>query len=212
LCALAVDRFCEPFPPRPAYYSPHDRRETSVSETSLPLLLKALAASHLDEGLSKVVRFVQESPDEFSLDDCQVPCLRSLIPWSQKQFGSVHPALESWLTAVRGQLEKATARHPAPPTDWARPADVACKCSYCAQLNAFLADPAKEVGRIPAREDMRQHLIGMIRRHRCDVEHALERKGSPYSLLLTKTNGSFERAVKRFEADRRLLSTLPQAL
>jgi len=211
LCALAVERFCEPRPPRPTYYSPLRRRETSVSETSLPLLLKALAASGRDEGLSHVVNFVQESPDEFSLDDCQVPCLTSLIPWSQKQFGSAQPQLASWLASVRRQLELATARQPAPPTDWARQADVDCKCQYCAQLNAFLADPANQVGRIPAREDVRQHLIGMIGRHQCDVNYALERTGSPYSLVLTKNRGSFERAVKRFEANRRLLSALPVA-
>jgi hypothetical protein len=210
LCALAVERFCGPRPRRSAYYSPHHRREASVSETSLPLLLKALAASGRDEDLSHVIDFVQESPDEFSMDDCQVPCLKSLIPWSQKQFGSAHPHLVSWLASVRQQLESATARQPVPPTDWSRPVDVACKCQSCAQLQAFLADPANEVGRIPAREDMRQHLISIIDRHQCDVKHALERKGSPYSLVLTKSSGSFERAAKRFEANRRLLSALPR--
>ena len=211
LCALAVERFCEPRSPRPTYYSPGLRRETSVSETSLPLLLKALAASGRDEDLSHVIQFVQESPDEFSLDDCQVPCLKSLIPWSQKRFGSVHPQLLSWLAAVRQKLESATVKHPVPPTDWTRPADLACECQYCAELKAFLADPANEVGRIPAREEMRQHLIGIIDRHQCDIKHSLERKGSPYSLVLTKTNGSFERAVKRFEANHRLLNALPIA-
>jgi hypothetical protein len=57
---------------------------------------------------------------------------------------------------------------------------------------------------------MRQHLIGMIGRHACDVKHALERKGSPYSLVLTKTTGSFERATRRFEANCRLLKVLDQ--
>ncbi len=211
LCALAVERFCEPRSPRPTYYSSNHRRETSISETSLPLLLKALAASGRDEALSHVIHFVQESPDEFSLDSCQVPCLKSLIPWSRQQFGSVHPQLVSWLVSVRQQLESATVRQTVPPTDWARPAHVACKCQYCAQLKAFLADPANKVARIPAREDMRQHLIGIIDRHQCDVNHALERKGSPFSLVLTKTSGSFKRAVKRFEANRRLLSALPVA-
>ncbi len=209
LCALAVERFCARLPPRPTYYWPSQCRETSVSETSLPLLLKALAASGRDEDLSRVMRFVQESPDEFSLDDCQVPCLKLLIPWSRQQFSLVHPQLASWLVSVRQQLESATARQPAPPTTWARPADVTCNCQYCAQLNAFLADPANEVGRIPAREDMRQHLIGMITRHQCDVKHVLERKGSPFSLVLTKTTGSYERTVKRFDANRKLLDALP---
>jgi hypothetical protein len=209
LCALAVERFCEPRSPRPTYYSRGPRRETSVSERSLPLLLQALAASGRDEDLSHVIHFVQESPDEFSLDDCQIPCLKSLIPWSQKRFGSVHPQLPSWVASVRQKLESATVKHPVPPTDWARPADLACECQYCAELKAFLADPANEVGRIPAREEMRQHLIDIIDRHQCDVKHSLERKGSPYSLVLTKTEGSFERAVKRFEANRRLLNALP---
>ena len=89
----------------------------SISETSLRLLLQALAASGRDEDLSHVIQFVQESPDEFSLDDCQVPCLKSLIPWSQKRFGSVHPQLLSWLAFVRQKLESATVKHPVPPTD-----------------------------------------------------------------------------------------------
>jgi len=115
LCALAVERFCEPRSPRSTYYSPGPRREASISETSLRLLLQALAASGRDEDLSHVIHFVQELPDEFSLDDCQVPCLKSLIPWSQKRFGSVHPQLLSWLAAVRQKLESATVKHPVPP-------------------------------------------------------------------------------------------------
>jgi hypothetical protein len=211
LCALAVERFCEPLPSAPTHYSPHLRRESSDSEKSLPLLVKALVVSGRDEGLSVVIDFVQGSPDEFSLGDCQVPCLKSLIPWSRKQFGLVHPRLASWLNSVRQKLESATARHPVRPTDWVRPADLACQCQYCAALKAFLSDATNKVGRIPAREDMRRHLIGIIGRHQCDVNYALERKGSPFSLVLTKTDGSFERAVKLFEANRRLLIALPGA-
>ena len=157
-----------------------------------------------------MIQFVESLPDEFSLHDCQVPSLKSLVPWSRRQLGQVHPHLLSWLASVRRKLTSATAKQPAPPADWARQANVACTCQYCGQLNAFLADPAIEVGRIPAREEMRQHLIGMIGRHQCDVNHALERKRSPYSLVLTKTIGSFERAAKRFEADRRLLMILDE--
>jgi len=210
LCSLAVERFCAPPPPRPLYYAPGVRRECSVSESTLPLLLKALVASGRDEELARVIQFVEALPDEFRLAECQVPSLKALVPWSQKHNGVVHPHLISWLASVQHKLEAATARQPAPPADWSRPADVACTCQYCAQLKAFLADPANEVGRIPAREDMRQHLIGMIGQHACDVKHALERKGSPYALVLTKTTGSFERAAKQFEANRRLLKVLDE--
>lgn len=205
LCKIAADRFCEPRPERPQYY----RREVSVPNKSLPLLLQALAASGCDEDLSRVMRVVRELPDEFSLDDCQVPALKSLIPWSKKRFGSVPPQFQLWLDAVRAQLELTTAKKPTPPTDWARPAVVDCKCQYCAKLMAFLANPTCEIDRIPAREDMRQHVSDKIRRHQCDVSQELERKGSPFSLLLTKTTGSFERHVKRYEEDLKLLSALP---
>jgi hypothetical protein len=209
LCEIAATGFCELRPQRPTYHSPRSRREVSVAEKSLPMLLQALAAGGRDEDLSRVIRFVREWPDEFRLGDCQVPALRSLFPWLRQRFGSVQLQFKSWLDAVRGQLERATAKEPTFPSDWARPADVACKCQFCDKLKAFLADPAHEVGRIPAREDMRRHLIDMIGRHQCDVGHALERKGSPYSLVLTKTTGSFDRAVKQFEEDCRLLSSLP---
>jgi hypothetical protein len=209
LCEIAVTGFCEPRPRQPTYYSPRDHRDVSVAERSLPLLLQAVAASGRDEDLSRVIRFVRELPDVFSMDDCQIPALRLLIPWSRKRFGAVHPQFKMWLDTVRGQLEDATAKEPAPPANWGRPADVDCQCQHCAQLKAFLADPVHEVGRISAREDIRQHLMDRINWHRCDVKHSLERNGSPYSLVLTKTTGSFDRAVKRFEAYRRLLSALP---
>ncbi len=207
LCKIAADRFCEPRPPLSASHS----REASVAAKSVPVLLQALAASGRDDDLSRVVHLIQHTPAEFNYDDCQVPALRLLIPWSRKRYGSVHPQFESWLDAVRGQLERATAKNPVPPADWGRPSTVDCKCQHCGQLMAFLADPAHEVGRIPAREDVRRHMTTMISRHQCDVEHALERQGSPYSLVLTKTLGSFDRAVKRFEQDCRLLKALPSA-
>lgn len=208
LCAMAVDRYCETRPEYPLYYSRRDEREISVAEQSLAFLLQALAASGRDDDLSRVLRYVRESPKRFSLDNCQVPALLMLIPWSRQRLGSVHPQFKSWLDEVRGHLIRATAKKPTAPADWARPAEVDCKCEFCAELNAFLADPDNKVGRIPAREDARTHLTSVIWQFQCDVKHALERKGSPYALVLTKTTGSFARAVKRFDRDRRLLKSL----
>jgi hypothetical protein len=209
LCAMAVEQFCVRPAPKNASYRPrYWRRETSAAEKALPRLLQALLAADCEAELSRAIRFVQETPDEFSMDDCLAPCLKSLIPWSRKRFGSVPPQLQAWLDTVRQQLESATAEEPQAPTDWTRPAEVACTCQYCAQLNAFLADPVQEQSRIAAREDMRRHVIGKINEHLCDVKHSLERKGSPHRLLLTKTTGSYDRAVKRFAADRKLLSVL----
>jgi hypothetical protein len=212
LCGLAAERFCEPRDARPTrYYSSREDRQSSASESSLAYLLEALLAAGDDKDVTCVIQFVRRSPDEFRLEHCQVPTLKTLVAWSQKRAGSLHPQIAAWLADVRRQLELATANAPTPPADWSRPAEVDCKCRFCAQLSTFLADPASEVTRIAAPETMRGHLIDKIDRHQCDVKHALERKGSPYSLVLTKTTGSFQRAVKEFATNRRLLSALPAA-
>jgi hypothetical protein len=209
LCATAVERFR---PPRPAGSSYDWRRrpqDPTNSEASLPDLLKALMAVGRDRDLARVVRFVEESPDAFRMDECLAPSLKTPVPWARKRFKSTPPPLADWLASVRRRLQSATAERPKPPTDWARAADLDCNCAVCAKLKTFLADPASEVTRIAAREDLRRHLIDMIRRRQCDVDHREERKGSPYSLVLTKTTGSFDRALKRYEEDRRLLAKLP---
>ena len=82
------------------------------------------------EGGSRVISFVRESPDAFSLDECQVPRLKSLIPWSRTQFGLVHSQMVSCLAAACQKLESETALQPAPPANWGRPADVPCRCQY----------------------------------------------------------------------------------
>ncbi|QDU24211.1 2OG-Fe(II) oxygenase [Urbifossiella limnaea] len=208
LCRVAVGRFCER-DARPRWG--RDCTTATAAEKSLPDLLRALAAAGRDDDFARVIRYVRESPSDFTLDYGQVPALKELVPWSRERFGSVYPPLRAWLDAVRAELERATAAEPTPPADWARPATVECRCNFCTQLNTFLADPAAGVGRIPAGEDSRRHVIQQVERHRSDVTHRLERTGRPYTLVLTKTTGSYDRAVQRYKTDCRLLRELPSA-
>jgi hypothetical protein len=208
LCAVAVKRFCEPFESsRPSRVRPE--REQTECEAALSLLAKAVAATGCDETLAQLLAFVQQHPKEFRLGECQVPALKVLIPWAKKRFGAVPLLLASWRATVQRTLESLTAAEPSPPADWGRPAKVDCQCEFCAQLKAFLADPASETCRIPAREDRRDHLLRKIDQHQCDVKHTLDQKRSPYVLVLTKTTGSFDRALKQFHTDQKLLATLP---
>jgi hypothetical protein len=159
-----------------------------------------------------VIGFVNSQPERFSIEKVQVPCLEQVFTWCRKQDAVVHPLLMQWLQRLEQELSAATTQPPQPPADWARPAEIACSCRLCQQLNQILADPLAATGRIPAREDARSHLISMIHKHQCDVTHKLEKKGSPYSLVFTKTNGSFERRMKRYVADRELLKTVHSLL
>jgi hypothetical protein len=71
-----------------------------------------------------------------------------------------------------------------------------------------LADPDEAVHRFRVRKDRRQHLHQIIDRHRCDLTHVTERRGSPQTLVCTKTTASYEAACRVHERDQQFLSRL----
>ncbi len=212
LCRQAVARFCVPFSEQRSYGYRDDASKKTTAEAGLPVLLRALLNCGVNEEFSRVIQFVESNPGQFTLENGQVPVLKQLVRWSIRRFGQIPQPLQKWLTTVRTRLETATACEPEPPADWTRPSVVSCRCEYCARLSAFLKDPTAEVGRIPAREDIRSHLIQVISGHRYDVTHKLEKLRSPFSLVLTKTQDSFNRTLKRYQLDRELLKALPLAI
>lgn len=212
LCRLAVAWFCEPVREQRSYgYRDDAPGKKTTAEAGLPLLLRSLLTCGCHEGFSRVIQFVESNPGQFTLEHGQVPALKQIVPWSIRRFTAIPEPLQIWLTAVRRQLETATAHEPEPPADWTRPSVVSCRCEYCVRLRVFLKDPTAEVGRIPAREDIRSHLIQEIDRQRFDVTHKLEKLRSPFSLVLTKTQGSFNRTLRRYQLDRELLEALPRS-
>ncbi len=54
----------------------------------------------------------------------------------------------------------------------------------------------------------RQQLHQRIDMKRCDVTDVTERSGSPQTLVCTKTQRSYERRIKQFDADTKLLAEL----
>lgn len=210
LCRLAVDWFCTTDPRSHGYRHHNERGEQTTDEAGLPPLLRALLNSNCQEPLKKVVQFVQTNRDQFTLEHGQVPALQQVIPWSIRKSGQTPPLLNTWLAAVRRWLEAATVRKPEPPTDWSRPSPISCSCKYCTQLNVLLGDPTVEIGRIQANEETRDHLIDAIQRNRCDVTHTIDKLTRPFSLVLTKTQTSFDRALRRYLLDTKLLAALPQ--
>jgi hypothetical protein len=46
------------------------------------------------------------------------------------------------------------------------------------------------------RKERRQHLHQIIDRHGCDLTHITDRRGSPQTLVCTKTTASYEAAYK----------------
>ncbi len=59
-------------------------------------------------------------------------------------------------------------------------------CDDCTVLAAFLADPERQVHEWPLAERRRHHVHDTIDHLELPVEHTTRRKGSPYTLVLTK--------------------------
>jgi hypothetical protein len=64
------------------------------------------------------------------------------------------------------------------------------------------------VGRFALRKERRQHLHCQIEAHRCDCTHVTERKGSPQTLVCTKSQASYERRLRQYQLDLQLLAEL----
>ena len=77
-------------------------------------------------------------------------------------------------------------------------------------MQLFLASPTQETTRIAAREDRRQHLVDVIRSKKIDVTTGIEKTSSPHKLVLTKTIASYDRTLKQYHNDIKLLATLPK--
>ncbi len=71
----------------------------------------------------------------------------------------------------------------------------------CSTLSAFLANPYQKQGRFPRAKKRRQYLHQIIDGNRCDLTHVTERRGSPFTLVCTKTTASYEAACKIYARD-----------
>ena len=213
LCEAATQRFYG------RYCDPKNMRfgERALPELIGPLeaLLQALFSTGQDQLATKFVASLRAMPKRFDRDSVQIPCLLNLIPWSRKQFQQVPPVLAQWFEAIRSKLIAATSRLPQQPTDWTRPAKIegtygmfGVSSKYNAQLNKFLADPRTETLTILAAEHERDEIIRIVNTHQCDVTHHLEKTGNRYQLVFTKTLGSYERAMKQYTDDLKLLAEL----
>jgi hypothetical protein len=96
-----------------------------------------------------------------------------------------------------------------PDGDTDRRADkLSCKCQDCRALSAFLADPNRREARFPMAKERRRHLHSIIDSNRCDCTHVTEHRGSPHTLVCTKTTASYEAACMIYERDLQNLSRI----
>jgi hypothetical protein len=143
----------------------------------------------------------------YDLQQVLIPDVKAIHKWLPK-VSAAQPAASRLLQHCLAELRAATAHPIEPPKDWARDAELGCKCQDCQALSRFLRDPAQRVGRFPVRKERRRHLHQQIEAHQCDLSHMTERVGSPQTLVCTKTQASYERRLQQCKVDKELLAEL----
>ena len=141
----------------------------------------------------------------FSPESILVPALEQ-IQAGESPFDS--PVLAQLWWHCAGYFLARSEHPPAPPLDWAQPIKIGCNCADCLELQAFIRDPMQREHRFRVRKDRRQHLHQQIDRARLDMTHITERKGSPQTLVCTKTRATYKRACQRYQSDLALFRRL----
>lgn len=127
-----------------------------------------------------------------------IPFLRQLIPTlvekkvplSTSQYQDLAKAiLETFTNKFVGQEPSGAVDN--------RQKPVSCSCADCQPLNRFLTSN-QTVGRFPLAEKRRAHLHSVLDSARANCTHVTERKGSPYTLVVTKGLDAGSRAKQEW--------------
>jgi hypothetical protein len=169
--------------------------------------VRIFAALSAQEPLDWFLTHVLADRRHYDLHQVLIPDVKAIYQWLAK-VAAAQPAAIRLREHCVTELRAATAQPIEPPIDWKRDAKVGCDCEDCRALSRFLRDPTQRVGRFPIRKERRQHLHQQIESHQCDCAHVTERKGSPQTLVCTKTQGSYERRLNQYHTDQQLLADL----
>jgi len=184
------------------------KRWLRIDADTLADLLEALAAFGSRELQAAACAAITANSAAFDPRSVLVPALRSLRDRGATMIGNEdHERL--WLHAADVLL--ARSEYPLPvPRDWRQETKLSCDCADCHELMVFAADPERQTHRFRMRQDRRVHLQGQIERHGLDMAHVTERKGSPQTLVCTKTRRRYERRLAAYRKDIGALSTLAE--
>ena len=99
-------------------------------------------------------------------------------------------------------------RPPKPPVDWKQSVTLSCRCADCIELQRFARAPSEPVHRFSVRNERRQHLHRTIDQQDLDMTHVTERKGSPQTLVCTKTRRAYQHLCEQYQTDRTAMGDL----
>ena len=163
-------------------------------------LLNALRTLEIGALRETAVTNIVARPIVFDPGTVVVPALALLHPRHAQDPANDKAFLRLWTHAGEFLLDRSE-HPPEAPRDWRQAVKLACKCEDCRALETFARDAEAQVGRFRVRQDRRQHLQDVINRHGFDMTYVTEQKGSPQTLICTKTRRTYHRQCEQYRAD-----------
>jgi predicted 2-oxoglutarate/Fe(II)-dependent dioxygenase YbiX len=180
------------------------------SSDTLTGLLKALTALEALRLRRAACAAIVANDKAFDPRAAIVPTLRKLNDVGGSVIGN-SDYKHMWLHTANVLLSRSE-HPPSPPRDWRQDARLSCDCEDCHELRLFAADPTRQTHRFRVNKDRRQHLHRQIDGYRLDMTHVTERKGSPQTLVCTKTRHSFLRRCAEYRQDIAALTALAELI
>lgn len=197
----------EALPSIPATVDPYATRNWQRARKVRPVdagmlagLLEFLRALGVDALRVDAAGRITEKAAVFDPGKVLVPALKLMKERERQGFVRDPAAGRLWVHAAEFLLARSETP-PSPPTDWRQDVKIPCKCEDCLELQTFARDPVAKVARFRVRKDRRQHLHGQIEHHGLDMTHETERRGSPQTLVCTKTRRTYERQCEQHRMD-----------
>jgi hypothetical protein len=192
------------------FYNGDTPERSHAYSDALSDLLEALTALEVLPLRGTACAAIAANGTTFDSREVVAPTLRKL----HERGGSVNGNADYqrlWLHAADTLL--ARSEQPAsPPRDWRQDARLSCGCEDCHELQLFASDPTRQTHRFRVNKDRRQHLHRQIDGHGLDMMHVTERKGSPQTLVCTKTRHGFVRRCAEYRRDIAALAALAELL
>ena len=189
-------------------------RDTTLGDLGKPLasVLTAAAATGAASTRDAVCGYIRKQED--AVTALEMSALRAATEMSRD--GTRGDAGFGDLAAdCAARLRARLARPPRAPADWSieLPAG-GCTCDLCGTLRVFLEDKSRRTFEWPIAQQRRQHIHSRIDAAELPVTHVTRRRGSPYTLVLNKTEALFAReqeARTRDETDLEWLAAQPSS-
>jgi hypothetical protein len=191
-------------PAKPAAPLEFGRRPAPVTPSFVVDLLTA--TSRIDTGLAaRALDHLLAWPKTYRPDAVLVG---AALVFAGETESAAWPAIARLREFCLDHLRRRIALPLEPPRDWARPNRLTCRCADCRELGTFLVDPLQRQWRLKAAEARRAHIEVNVRRARCDLDLATEKRGSPYTLVAVKNQASYERRARERRQDLQHVSAL----